>query len=157
MLSKTAVYAIKTSLCKIDEHPAIASTSEATQATMAIKVDCTSKDKRRRGGEYQQVVMMYGCDFNAQDVSELFNFFRTECSLEHPIRWIGIITTGPGDGGPGGRRDAAFILHNDDRMKIGGNMRLRQSFDLHWLEDAYDNGGRDIYPDWFLAKYPRQW
>lgn len=127
---------------------------------MAIKVDCTSKDKRQCGGEYQQVVMMYGCDFNAKEVSDFLNFLSLKCSLEHPIRWIGIITTGPGDendGELGGRRDAAFVLHNHDIMKIGEDMHLRQSFDLHWLEDAYDNGGRDIYPYWFLAKYPKQW
>lgn len=129
----------------------------SNQVTMAIKVDCTSKDKKQRGGEYQQVVMMYGCDFSAEDVSQLMQFFETECNLEHPLRWVGIVTTGPGNGGPGGRKDAAFIPHNKDVMKIGGNLHLRRSLDLHWLEDAYDNGRSEIYPEWFLAKYPRRW
>ena len=125
--------------------------------TMAIKVDCTSRDKRQTSEEYRQVVIMYGCDFGASDISQMLDFLKTKCSFEQPIRWIGIITTGPGQGGAGGRRDAVFVLHNKDVMKLAPNMRLRQALDIHWLEDAYDNGGLDIYPDWFIAKYPKSW
>lgn len=118
---------------------------------------CQSNHKRQTDENYQQVVICRGCGFTQEDASQFLEFLTEECKFQHNVRWIGLVITEAGEGGPGGRQDAVFVLHNDDVMLLAPRLDLGQGLSMSWLEDAYDNGGLKIYPKWFIQKYPKTW
>lgn len=106
--------------------------------------------------DYVQIVVMQGINEDPDNVRRTMQFFEKELQLKHPLRWIGLIVTGPGCGGAGGRQDAMFVMHGEDVMKLAVNMKMRTAFSLLWVEDAYDNGGSKVWPDWFVNKYYKE-
>ena len=70
-------------------------------------------------------------------------------SLDYPIRWIGILVTlkSRGVANTGGRRDAAFMVHEMDLHKLADNHHLDLGF--RWLENASSR----IYPLHFRRNY----
>ena len=103
---------------------------------------------------YKQIVVCRGCEFSVGDVQRFLDFLKEQCGFAYDIRWIGLVVTEAGMGGKGGRQDAFFVLHDSDVMKLAPKLHLRQSFSISWWEDAYHNGGHEIYPSWFIDKYP---
>ena len=122
-----------------------------------MKVFCKPSHPAVTGGKYTQVIVAQGCKADRADLTQMLQLFKEECELKHPLKWIGLVTTGPGCGGSGGRHDAMFVIHQDDIGGFAFNMALREAFSMRWLEDAYDSGGTELYPDWFIHKYPSTW
>ncbi len=121
-----------------------------------MKIFADPEDKIVTDEDYVQIVVSQGMNEDPDNVQRTMQFFIDELKLKHPLRWIGLIITEPGCGGTGGRQDAVFIMHGEDVMKLAVNMKMRSAFRLHWLEDAFDNGGRKIWPGWFIRKYEKE-
>ena len=122
-----------------------------------MKLFCKPNHPIVTGGDYTQVIAAKGCRANRDELTQMMQLFTDECKLEHPLKWIGLVTTGPGNGGPGGRHDAMLVIHQADVMRFALNLKLRGVFHVGWLEDAYLNGGTEIYPAWFMHRYPSTW
>ena len=61
------------------------------------------------------------------------------------IQYLEEVTTLPGAGGPGGRVDALFAVHDEDVLVFATK---RLAYGMRWIEDvrAEHNGGHEIYP-----------
>ena len=78
-------------------------------------------------------------------VMEKFNLTRL------PVL-IGTVKTLPGAGGPGGRTDALFLIHQGD---VSGFAMTRLKYaDLKWFGDVVGDG---IYPPELMTAYPSAW
>ena len=60
------------------------------------------------------------------------------------VQYLEEVVTGPGEGGPGGRNDVRFAIHDED---IGKFAVPRLSMGISWIEDVFANGGGVLYPD----------
>jgi len=64
------------------------------------------------------------------------------------------VTTNPGQGGDGGRKDLFFYIHNADIQKFA---MPRLQVGIRWWEDVVQNNSHLIYPPEILQKYPSTW
>jgi hypothetical protein len=89
---------------------------------------------------------------------ESIDEFKSDVSimvgLEHPIVFVGSVTTTKGQGGPGGRHDVFLLIHESDKRTAS---LKRLSLGIRWWEDVLDNGGRERYPNTFQDSYPGLW
>lgn len=116
-----------------------------------------TNEKQTDDNNYTQVVISRGCSFSFTEVAQFLAWLKEECGFHHDLRWIGLVVAESGHGESEGRPDAVFVIHNDDINRLAPRLDLRQSLSISWLEDAYDNEGLEIYPDWFIKKYPKTW
>ena len=70
------------------------------------------------------------------------------------IRFAEEVTTLPGQGGAGGRKDLFFWISNEDIMKFSVR---RFALDIRWWEDVLLNGNGYIYEASVLERYPNTW
>jgi len=109
-----------------------------------------------RDKNYQIVALWQGTDITRWDVNPLnpdnvMQFAKDQWGTR--IKPIGVVTTLPGDGGPGGRTDFAFLVHNQDVLRFAVT-RLKVPSDApRWWEDAYHQRAK-IYPQAFINAYP---
>lgn len=54
----------------------------------------------------------------------------------------------------GGRNDLFFYVHDDDSSKFA---LPRLNYGIRWWEDVLSNGGRELYPNEVLERYPYGW
>lgn len=96
-----------------------------------------------RGEEFGQVCVWPGTLVGG-DVDAFVKFMLLE--LKTRVVYLEEIETLPGKGGPGGRNDLFFAVHEDD---IGRFTVPRLSMGIRWIEDAISqaNGGNQIYPE----------
>ena len=110
-----------------------------------------------RDANYTQLCIVQGLGYDSTDPlhrATFDNMTKTKLGMKHPARIVGTVTTGPGQGGPGGRTDFFFLVHKDDVS----NMTLaRIAYGIRWWDDVYDNGHGSLYPAAFLAAYPPSW
>lgn len=71
--------------------------------------------------------------------------FKKEFGLAHDIRWVGVVTTlkTPGVPGTGGREDAVFLIHEEDKMVYSSNYNHLGT--RSWM-NIVSNGDAQIYP-----------
>lgn len=135
----------------------ITRSSEMSTDKARRPIFCQDTDDVLTGKHYHQVVVCRGCGFSDEDVEQFLDFLKEQCRFAYDIRWIGLVITEAGMGGEGGRQDAFLILHQADVIKLAPKLHLRQTFSISWWEDAFHNGGHEIYPSWFVDMYPPRW
>ena len=111
----------------------------------------TDYRKNQRDKDYIQIVVWEGVKMQPGDESKLENILKDNFKIQHPIRPIGTVETLPGLGGPGGRHDYFFLIHNKDIRCLSTPKRLL--FEFRWWEDVLDNDGWEIYDNQFIANY----
>lgn len=74
-------------------------------------------------------------------VEDFVKFFEAQFGTR--IIYLEEVVTGPGSGGPGGRNDVLFAVHDEDVMKFAVP---RLTMGIRWIEDAL-NGDSSIYPE----------
>jgi hypothetical protein len=91
--------------------------------------------------------------FDCKAVEVLKRMFREEFDLQYDIRWIGIVGTfkTPGDPDSFCALDAAFLVHNDDKIKISNSHRLKLGFG--WIWDFMCGQASRRYPMHFRRMY----
>jgi hypothetical protein len=101
---------------------------------------------------YSQLCVMQSTTLEGASPAEFeaFIFEETECT----IRFAEEVTTLPGLGGEGGRRDLFFWVANADLAKFAIR---RLALGIRWWEDVLGNGNGVIYPLEILHKYPNTW
>jgi len=125
-------------------------------ATPALNIFAKESAASLQDKQHKTVVVKEGiCFEHVKEVQEFLAYVQKEFDLQHPVKWIGVVVTRPTPGKSrttGGRHDACFIPHDDDVKKLATLKRIQLRF--RWLDDVYCNGGGDILPTWFVAKYP---
>lgn len=98
-----------------------------------------------RRASHSQVCVWPGTVVGPGKVADFESFMRTDLGAR--VQYLEEITTGPGKGGPGGRTDVFFAVHEDDVVRFA-IARLRLGV-MSWVEDAIAdiNGGCVLYPD----------
>jgi len=93
---------------------------------------------------YTQVCVWEGTTCSQEEVDDFVAFMREELGAR--VQYLEEITTGPGKGGPGGRIDLFFAVHDDDASGPFAIKRL--AYGIRWLDDAISevNGGAVLYP-----------
>lgn len=86
-------------------------------------------------------------------ISAMLALLKEEFNLKHDIRWIGVMITfqTPGEPGTGGREDAAFMVHEEDIVKIGVKHRLL--LNVRWWFDVVGGGELRLFPFAFRRNY----
>lgn len=95
--------------------------------------------ERREG--FSQVCVWEGVVVAESEVEDFLAFIRDELGAR--AQYLESLTTGPGKGGPGGRTDVLFSVHEDD---IGTFAIRRLRAGVRWIEDVFANGGDVLYP-----------
>ena len=104
----------------------------------------------QRSENYSQLMVWEGTLIDESEYADFQEFIASEIGSKNPVKIIGTVKTLRGYGGPGGRSDMFFIVHNDDINRFAiGKMKIR----LRWYEDVLDNTP-DIYPKSFTTSYP---
>jgi len=95
-----------------------------------------------RPEEFSQVCVWQGTLIEGK-VDEFVAFMKDE--LNARVIYLEEIATLPGDGGPGGRNDVFFAVHNED---IGAFATERLAYGIRWIEDALSfANGEMLYPE----------
>ena len=97
------------------------------------KVYIRNKDERR--------------DFQTRGFKDFFP------DTKHEPVVIGNVITLPGEGGPGGRSDLFFWVHESDVPLFAA---ARFKYGIRWWQDVYGNHGEHIYPKQFRDAYPNE-
>jgi|AntAceMinimDraft_18_1070375.scaffolds.fasta_scaffold04634_8 hypothetical protein len=84
---------------------------------------------------------------------ERFELFMEE-SFGVKIKFMEEVTTLPGQGGEGGRKDLFFYVHNND---LGKFAVPRLGAGIRWWEDVVANNSHTIYPKEIIDKYKVTW
>ena len=107
-----------------------------------------------RDDNYKQVCVWQGTHVEWDEYEQVQNFLKVSFNMQHPIKIIGNIITLPSAGGPGGRSDFCFLIHNEE--KALSNVK-RLEFSIRWWEDVLMNLSKTdqkIYPLKFRQAYP---
>lgn len=115
----------------------------------------SSKDHCKSDEEYKMLVGYHHSSVESlEDVRQLNSMLKHEFDLTHDIRWVGIVSTfkTPGVACTGGRRDAFFLVHEEDVPKISNGKRIDMGF--RWWFDILLNGATRLYPLKFRRMYP---
>lgn len=93
--------------------------------------------------DYTQVCVWQGTELGDNTIEEFEAFMLSEFKTR--VKFLEIITTKPGDGGPGGRSDMFFAAHKDD---VGHFAIPRLSAGIRWIEDVLSDANyrSRIYP-----------
>jgi len=97
------------------------------------------------------------CVLQGDDWGQFETFLKDQEGLR--MKFLETFETLPGNGGSGGRKDTLFYMHKED---VGRFAIIRIKLNMFgifvkWYEDAVDNGGNEIYPQYILKKYPSRW
>lgn len=125
------------------------STMVSDSVLWSPKDDCKSDEN------YKMLVGTHPSDISSlEEVKDLDAMLKKEFDLTHEIRWVGIIPTfkTPGVPDTGGRRDAFFLVHEEDLPKISNGKRIDMGF--RWWFDIIGNGDTRLYPLKFRRMYP---
>lgn len=109
----------------------------------------------QRDKNYKQVCVIHNMNLPSTRYETFNKTLASVFNLTKDIRIIGVIETLPGAGGPGGRSDLFFIVHEDDIEKLCNNQRI--SYGIRWWEDVLFNLSpqeQEIYPKAFRQQYP---
>ncbi len=71
---------------------------------------------------------------------------KSHFKLTELPRMVGLVTTAPGQGGPGGRVDLAFLIHNDDIDRFLKKLRTWVHEPPIWWEDILDDNEEKLDP-----------
>jgi len=108
--------------------------------------------KKELADGFTQVVVWPATIVKDEEIEDMIQWFADEFKVR--IQFLETIITKPGDGGPGGRSDVLFALHNED---IGKFVIPKLRLGCRWIEDVIDNarsdGGLCIYPNHFVEYY----
>ena len=70
------------------------------------------------------------------------------------VQFMEEVTTLPGMGGEGGRKDLFFYVHTDD---VGKFAIARLHAGIRWWEDVIGNNAHIVYPKDVINRYPKTW
>lgn len=108
----------------------------------------------RKHGAYQTVCLWPGTSIRPGEVPDFVDFICKEFETVHPIEVIGNVKTRAGHGGPGGRLDLLFLVHDDDVMKFANSKR--SELGIRWWSDVHFNDQHDLYSKDLLHAFPFQ-
>lgn len=122
----------------------------------------TKKDKARTAitaaikdaapeSHFKQLVVWPDTKMGPGDDADLVSQFAAK---GFRVRYVDCITTRPGLGGPGGRSDCFFYVHDDDVVNFSLAKIL---IGARWWEDVVANAGSCIYPESFVLAHPPTW
>ena len=108
--------------------------------------------EEKKDNKFTQLCVWSGTTLDESTVKDFIAFFKNDMNTR--IKYAEEVTTIPGDGGPGGRTDQFFYVHNDD-IKHFAVPRL--SMGIRWWEDVVGNNSHNIYPKEIIEKYKSTW
>jgi hypothetical protein len=106
--------------------------------------------------EYSQLVIWPGTVLGSTPPVQFEDWLKNEFGVR--AKYAEEVITLPGDGGPGGRNDIFFFVHQEDTSKFAVK---RLMYGMRWWEDVINKDEDDdsplIYPEAILEKYPASW
>ena len=109
------------------------------------------------GGLYSRMVVWPNGGSIVEDcVEDCAKIIKSHFELTELPRVVGLVTTAPGQGGPGGRVDLAFLIHNDDIDRFLKKLRTWVHEPPIWWDDIFDDDEEKldpIFPDALKAAY----
>lgn len=106
----------------------------------------------RVGEQYYMVCIWQGKQVENSQIPGFQEWLRTIFHNAHPVSIIGHVKTLPGAGGPGGREDFLFLIHDEDVLKF--SIPLRLHIGIRWWDDIFFNNQHIIYPRDFVCTFP---
>lgn len=111
-----------------------------------------------RDASFQQLCVWNSTIVKEEDAEDFIKTMQEQFNTR--VKIVGCVDTLPGDGGPGGRTDLLFLVHNDDAVKFGfARVAFYQATGetIRWWEDVLSNMNDPVYPDELLQAYPDTW
>lgn len=103
-----------------------------------------NKNVPRKAG-FKQVAVWRGVIVGADKVAEFEQFMLDNTGTR--IQYLEEVTTRPGQGGPGGRNDVLFAIHDEDIPKFALRRFKFGDGSPAWIEDLFGNGHGCLYEE----------
>jgi len=101
------------------------------------------------------MLVWIGTDVTNAPKKDVEQCLQQALKARQPLKYVGTVTTLPGNGGSGGRTDVFLLVHRSDIPRVAVN-RLRLG-DVRWWEDIFYNIQQHIYPRDIIESYPPAW